>query len=811
MAYSDDLLEALSPTPTNYSSPAQIQRNRAFAQELLNSQQMPKAGVYTWANGLDHVVRSVMAGLSDRQANQQEAYNAERSARNEPSISQGGQPIGGAAPPTDPGLPTTATPTKWSGDPADDVGFIKSHEGFSATPYPDGHQTSIGYGTRAQPGDKSITPEEGHARLMSEKAQVDAFINQNVQTPLTPGQRTALTSFGYNTGVGALAKTIPDVNKGDWKAVTDRMGQYIRSDGKVNNGLINRRSEEISLAMKPPQAPRDPGQGAGPAPAQPPVDPRFPPIAPPRTLPPGAPPGAGVPPPPNASLGMPPGPTGGMMMPASFNPSAPQTPTPVPAAQPAAMPPAVGAGQAASPAQPAGMQTAQAGGRDVEPLRLPIPPGVPSDHQIQEWQRSQNPELQKRAETWSDRKAQMFAPQQVKQPDGTIYMGSPYTGWQKMPFTANPDIIKSPLKFGGNEVEQQLVPQGPGQPMKEINPMLAQPPGPQGGVQPTSGIQPAMNTPAPPGAAPGIPSSVPGLQGFPGQPPNSPINQMIGMGANNEIAKNTEMVAQKGQVATGQKLIDDAQAKASTAPGRLANLGVLREALDDPNISGGVLGEQYQHLKSAVKQLTGIDMGGVGAGERISKVNTKLAFADTAEATKRPAYMEILMQTKANPGLLNSVETSKYLVDIARQQAIKDQDIAQIGATLQNPREFAHARDEYYKMHPFVSPLTGKSLGDRASAASDDFELAIRSKNTPGQIDELRRNLGLSHEDATKAEAMARERIANGAQGATPVAAPAEGPIPHAGTISDPEVARKLRKGTPFRNPQGRELISPGQ
>jgi lysozyme len=134
----------------------------------------------------------------------------------------------------------------------DTISFLKLLEGFRPKAYGDFKQLSIGYGTKALPGEKFISPQNAEARLQQEAAKVDAWINQNVKQPLTQGQRTALTSFGYNlgTGKGGLFDLLPSVNAGNWEYVAKQMGAYIHSGGHINPGLIKRRDAERRLLIR---------------------------------------------------------------------------------------------------------------------------------------------------------------------------------------------------------------------------------------------------------------------------------------------------------------------------------------------------------------------------------------------------------------------------------------------------------------------------------------------------------------------------------------------------------------------------------
>jgi len=140
-----------------------------------------------------------------------------------------------------------------SGQLAEDtISFLKQEEGFYPKAYGDFKQTSIGYGTKALPGEKYISPQVAETRLQQEAAKVDAWINQNVKQPLTQGERTALTSFGYNLGIGkgGLFDLLPNIGAGNWQGVAKQMGAYIHSGGRINPGLIKRRGAEMALLFR---------------------------------------------------------------------------------------------------------------------------------------------------------------------------------------------------------------------------------------------------------------------------------------------------------------------------------------------------------------------------------------------------------------------------------------------------------------------------------------------------------------------------------------------------------------------------------
>ena len=128
------------------------------------------------------------------------------------------------------------------------INFIKQQEGFRPNVYEDYKQNSIGYGTRAQPGETVIDRATAEQRLRNEAGNVANFIDQNLPG-IDPRKRSALISFGYNlgTGKGGLTDLLPYAKAGDWNSVSQKMQRYINAGGKPDEGLIKRRGLEASL------------------------------------------------------------------------------------------------------------------------------------------------------------------------------------------------------------------------------------------------------------------------------------------------------------------------------------------------------------------------------------------------------------------------------------------------------------------------------------------------------------------------------------------------------------------------------------
>lgn len=142
------------------------------------------------------------------------------------------------------GVVTDSTPHK------DLVSLVKQFEGFNPNAYGDYKQTSIGYGTRAKAGEKSISKEEAERRLANELAlsrQRVAALNEKAGYNFTPHEIDALTSFDYNTG--RLAQ-LTENGKRDRATIAAKMLEYTKAGGKSLPGLVKRRQAEQQVFLK---------------------------------------------------------------------------------------------------------------------------------------------------------------------------------------------------------------------------------------------------------------------------------------------------------------------------------------------------------------------------------------------------------------------------------------------------------------------------------------------------------------------------------------------------------------------------------
>jgi lysozyme len=143
------------------------------------------------------------------------------------------------------------------------VDHLIQKEVFKSYPYNDtsGHAT-IGYGHKLHNGNVNDIDRVAYRGNLSQEKAFGIFekdvriasdaVNRSVKVPLTQGMHDALTSFTFNAGQGNLASStlLKKLNKGDYESVSSELPRWNRSKGKVSNGLIKRRAEEVKMFYK---------------------------------------------------------------------------------------------------------------------------------------------------------------------------------------------------------------------------------------------------------------------------------------------------------------------------------------------------------------------------------------------------------------------------------------------------------------------------------------------------------------------------------------------------------------------------------
>lgn len=139
------------------------------------------------------------------------------------------------------------------------INLIKKYEGFKSKPYlcPAGIPT-IGYGATYYPdgrkvtmNDREITEPQALAMLIDHLADFVKHVNRYTSDiNLNDNQFSALVSFAYNVGVGALQKSTllkkVRISPSD-KTIHNEFLRWTTANGKTLAGLVKRRTEESYL------------------------------------------------------------------------------------------------------------------------------------------------------------------------------------------------------------------------------------------------------------------------------------------------------------------------------------------------------------------------------------------------------------------------------------------------------------------------------------------------------------------------------------------------------------------------------------
>ena len=127
--------------------------------------------------------------------------------------------------------------------------FVAGFEKFSATPYDDFKQTSIGYGSKSTSKNQTVTKEEAKKLLKRDLANAHKVVlkmKKDSGYDWNNNQVDALTSFTHNLGAGNLKKLTENGTRGD-EEISDMLLEYKYAGGKVREGLIKRREAELKL------------------------------------------------------------------------------------------------------------------------------------------------------------------------------------------------------------------------------------------------------------------------------------------------------------------------------------------------------------------------------------------------------------------------------------------------------------------------------------------------------------------------------------------------------------------------------------
>jgi lysozyme len=134
--------------------------------------------------------------------------------------------------------------------------LIKTFEGFRSRAYRDPVGVwTIGFGHTSMAGMPEVRPgmvvsEAEAAEILRRDVEMFARgVRERLARKLSDAQFSALVSFAYNVGLGALAKSsvLRAVNAGDFEAVPRRLALWTKAGGRTLPGLVRRRAAEAAL------------------------------------------------------------------------------------------------------------------------------------------------------------------------------------------------------------------------------------------------------------------------------------------------------------------------------------------------------------------------------------------------------------------------------------------------------------------------------------------------------------------------------------------------------------------------------------
>ena len=139
------------------------------------------------------------------------------------------------------------------------IEIVKSFEGLSLKPYLcPANVWTVGYGaTRSSTGGpidldmEPITEAEAEALLIRDLESSEGWVSRLIKTALTENQYSALTSFTFNVGAGALQRSTlrMKLNRGEIQNAADEFPKWKFANKRILAGLVRRRAAERSLFL----------------------------------------------------------------------------------------------------------------------------------------------------------------------------------------------------------------------------------------------------------------------------------------------------------------------------------------------------------------------------------------------------------------------------------------------------------------------------------------------------------------------------------------------------------------------------------
>ena len=139
------------------------------------------------------------------------------------------------------------------------IQIVKSFEGISLEPYLcPANVWTVGYGSTVSrtggPIDldmEPITEAEADVLLIRDLESSEGWVSRLIKTALTENQYSALTSFTFNVGAGALQRSTlrMKLNRGEVQNAADEFPKWRIAGGRILAGLVRRRAAERKLFL----------------------------------------------------------------------------------------------------------------------------------------------------------------------------------------------------------------------------------------------------------------------------------------------------------------------------------------------------------------------------------------------------------------------------------------------------------------------------------------------------------------------------------------------------------------------------------
>ncbi|MBE7381978.1 MAG: lysozyme [Leptolyngbya sp. SIO1E4] len=162
-------------------------------------------------------------------------------------------------PPKPPSSTPSPSPSGNTSQISDDgLRIIKGFEGLELRAYQDSVGVwTIGYGHTAAAGPpdvyagQTITNAEAETILKRDLGVFERGVRDRVKVPINSDQFSALVSFSFNVGLGALSNStmLRKLNAGDYQGAANEFPRWVKAGGRTLQGLVRRRNAEQALFL----------------------------------------------------------------------------------------------------------------------------------------------------------------------------------------------------------------------------------------------------------------------------------------------------------------------------------------------------------------------------------------------------------------------------------------------------------------------------------------------------------------------------------------------------------------------------------